>query len=106
MTGLLEAGYGPRDVADQHLVVRVVRVAVREIHGNLRRVRRQIERRPHAPVDLHLFGTRVILDHVPRAFNLKIAFRFVIIILSSSIYRDRFSSRARSGHIPVPCFLL
>lgn len=72
MTGLFEAGYGPRNVPGEHLVVRVVRVAVRKVHGNFRRVWRQIERRSHAPVDLDLFGTRIVIDHVPRPFNLNI----------------------------------
>jgi len=71
MTGKFEAWYVPRDVAGQHLVVWVVRIAVRKVHGNLWRVRRQIECRPHAPVDLHFFGTRIVLDHIPRALNLK-----------------------------------
>lgn len=61
----------PRDVPGQHLVVRVVRVTVRKVHGYLRRVRRQVERRSHTSVDFHLLGARVVLDHVPRPFNLQ-----------------------------------
>lgn len=71
MAGPLDVRYGPRNVTGQHLVVRIVRVAVREVHGNFQLVRRHVERRLHAPVDLDFFGTRVILDHVPRAFDLK-----------------------------------
>lgn len=70
MSGQFDVRYVPRDVPDQHLVVWVVRVAVREVHRNLRLVGRQVERRPHAPVDLDLLGTRVVFDHVPRAFDL------------------------------------
>lgn len=71
MAGQLHVRYGPRDVPGQHLVVRVVLVAVRKVHGNLRQVRGHVERRSHAPVYLGFLGTRVVLDHVPRAFNLK-----------------------------------
>jgi len=71
MAGLFEVRYRPRDVPNQHLVVRVVRVAVRKVHRNLRLVGRHVERRPHAPVNFHLLGTSVVFDSVPRAFDLK-----------------------------------
>lgn len=71
MARLLDVRYGPRNVTGQHLVVRIVRVAVRKVHGNFQFIRRHVKRRTHAPVDLDFFGTRVILDHVPWAFDLK-----------------------------------
>lgn len=67
--GHVGVGHEPGDVAVERLTNRIFGIVVREVHGDVHPVQVVVdgERAAHARVLRHLFGRRIILDHVPRA---------------------------------------